>query len=105
MIFIRIALVAAALALTATIIWAAFNAPFWASFGYITANPWGVVTLVDLYSGFLVASILIWLIEPRKELAASVVIFTLVLGNIITLIWLAWRGIAFFRLRFSGRKA
>ena len=89
----RLVLFSAAIFLTAAIIWAGLNAPFWASFSHITANPWGVVTLVDLYSGFLLASVLIWLIEPRKGLAAGIVLLTLVLGNIVTLLWLGLRGL------------
>lgn len=99
MTLIRLVLISAAIFLTATIIWAGLNAPFWASFSHITANPWGVVTLVDLYSGFLLASVVVWLIEPRKGLAAGIVLLTLVLGNIVTLLWLALRGLALIRAR------
>ena len=94
---LRFALLACAILLAATIIWAAFHAPFWASFGHITANPWGVVTLVDLYSGFLVSCVMLWLLEPRKGLAAA--LMTLALGNIVTLLWLPMRGLGFFRER------
>lgn len=105
MTMLRLALLACALVLAATIIWAGFHAPFWASFGHITANPWGVVTLVDLYSGFLVACVMLWLLEPRKGLAAALVLLTLVLGNIVTLLWLAWRGMGLITRRFAARTA
>jgi hypothetical protein len=105
MMYLRGALIAAALLLCGVIAWAGYTAPFWASFSHITANPWGVVTLVDLYAGFLVASCMVWLVEPRKGLAASLVLLTLVLGNIVTLLWLALRGIGLLMPRFQSRKA
>jgi hypothetical protein len=90
---IRLILIAVALVLSASIVWASLNAPLFASFGIITANPWGVVTLIDLYSGFLVASVVIWVLEPSRPLALALILLTLVLGNVVTLVWLAWRGL------------
>jgi hypothetical protein len=93
MTLIRAILLAAAAALLCAILWAATKANLWTSFGSIIADPWGIVTLVDLYSGFLFAAVLIWLTEPRRSLAIGLVALTLVLGNIITLAWLALRGL------------
>jgi hypothetical protein len=104
MLFLRSLLVLAALVLVAAIVWAAFSAPFWASFAYITANPWGVVTLVDLYSGFLAASLVIWVVEPQKPVALALILLMLALGNIVTLVWVAWRGAGQIQGRISARR-
>jgi hypothetical protein len=77
--------------LTGTIIWAFGAASFWESFGRIIADPWGVVSLVDLYVGFIVASILIFMIERGGVIAWAVIIPTFFLGNVVTALWLAWR--------------
>ena len=46
----------------------------------ILANPWGIVSLVDLYVGFILFSI--WIVYREKSLARSVVwvILVMVLG-------------------------
>jgi hypothetical protein len=90
---LRIALLAAAAILAAAIFWASQAAPFFAGFSTVLANPWGVVTLIDLYAGFLFAAVLVWLAEPDKRLAATLILITLVLGNVVPLVWLAARGL------------
>jgi cytochrome c oxidase assembly factor CtaG len=90
---LRIALLAAAAILSGAIFWASYAAPFFAGFSTVLANPWGVVTLIDLYAGFLFAGVMIWLIEPNKRLAATLILITLVLGNVVPLVWLAVRGL------------
>lgn len=90
---LRPLLVASALILAAAIVWAGSSANIRASFGLITADPWGIVTLIDLYAGFVFAGAVIWLLEPRKGLASALILLTLVLGNLVTLLWLALRGL------------
>ena len=89
---LRICLLVAAAILSGAIFWAAHAAPWFAGFSTVLANPWGVVTLIDLYAGFLFAGAMIWLIEPNKRLAATLILITLVLGNVVPLMWLALRG-------------
>jgi hypothetical protein len=93
MTLLRTTLVAAAAILSGAILWASYSAPFFAGFSTVLANPWGVVSLIDLYAGFLFASVAIWLVEPNKRLAATLILITLVLGNVVPLIWLATRGL------------
>ena len=88
---LRILLLAAAVILAGAIAWAAMTASFGASFALITANPWGVVTLIDLYAAFLVAAVVIWRFEPPRPLAAVLILLTLVLGSLVPLLWLAFR--------------
>jgi hypothetical protein len=102
---LRIALLAVAGILAMAIAWASQAAPFFAGFSTVLANPWGVVTLVDLYAGFLFAGVLIWLIEPNKRLAATLILITLVLGNVVPLMWLAARGLHIIGLRLLNRPA
>ncbi len=90
---LRAALLAAAAILSGAIIWASYAAPFFAGFSTVLANPWGVVTLIDLYAGFLFAGAVIWVSEANKRLAATLILITLVLGNVVPLIWLGMRGL------------
>lgn len=87
---VRIALVAAALALAALIVWASARADIWQGLATVAADPWGLVALGDLYLGFIVAGIIVAMAErPLAALAWFVAL--LVLGNIVSAVWLAWR--------------
>ena len=88
---IRILFVAAALGLAASIVWASGQAPLWDSVVRVAADPWGLVMLADLYSGVLAAAALFFLVE-RPLVAAAMVLVMMLLGNIVTLLWLAVRG-------------
>ena len=87
----RIALIAVAIVLTGLIISAMGQANLLESFAPIAADPWGLVSLIDLYAGFLAAAVLVWLLEPDKRLRWLVIVPLFVLGNPILLIWLALR--------------
>ncbi len=91
---IRIVLLGALLLLAGAIAWAATRASFGASFAAILADPWGVVTLIDLYAGFLAAAVIVFLVEPRRGIAIAVAATLPFLGNLVLLAWLIWRGIA-----------
>lgn len=86
----RVALAAAALVLAALIVRAMAQASFGASFAAIAADPWGLVTLVDLYLGFLFAAAVVALVE-RPLAAAGWIVALLVLGNVVSAVWLALR--------------
>lgn len=77
-------------AFAALIVWAFFAAQFWASFDAITADPWGLVTLADLYLGFFLTAIVIAFFE--KGLRAVLWIVPLpFLGNVWAVIWFVVR--------------
>lgn len=57
----------------------------------VLAEPWGVVTLLDLSIGLLFIAAWIAVIEPRPLYAAVWILALLVLGNVVTLIFLLWR--------------
>lgn len=88
---LRLLFLAAALTLGAAIIWAMATASFSASFAKIGNDPWGVVTLIDLYSAFLVSGLVIWRFEPSRALALVLIVLTLGLGSLVPLLWLAFR--------------
>jgi hypothetical protein len=88
---LRLVFLAAALILGAAIVWAMATASFSASFAKIANDPWGVVTLIDLYSAFLVTGLLIWRFEASRPLALALIVLTLVLGSLVPLLWLAFR--------------
>lgn len=79
----KLAKVVAALgvaAMSAVLIYAFSNGDFSADGAKILANPWGIVSLVDLYVGFILFSA--WIIYREKSpLAAAVwVVLMMVLG-------------------------
>ncbi len=88
--------------MTGSILWAFGQAPFWPSVQAIMANPWGVVTVIDLYLGFLIFAIVIARFEPNRALAVGLIAALPILGNVVSLGWLAARGLALIRV---GRQA
>lgn len=100
---LRLACLAAAALLALAIGWAATTASFSASFSKISNDPWGLVTLIDLYCAFLVSSILIWRFEPSRLLALLLIALTMGLGSLVPLLWLAFKGLNRLNLARSGR--
>lgn len=81
----------AAAALLVAIAWAAGEVSISDSFARIIADPWGVVTLVDLYAGFVLIAIIIAYVEPLRWVAVLAVIATPVLGSLVPAAWLLVR--------------
>lgn len=75
------------LALSVTIIWAVATANFAESLAAITRDPWGIVMLIDLYSGLIFAGVLIFYLEGQKPSAWLWLIASFFLGNIVTALW------------------
>jgi hypothetical protein len=93
---LRLLLVVLALAFAALIVWAVQTANFWASFAMISADPWGIVSLADLYLGFIIAGVVMALTE-RSWKVAPWIIAIFFLGNVVTALWLAWKLPRFIR--------
>ena len=55
------------------------------------AEPWGVVTLADLYLGFVLAAGIILVLEPSRMTGLVWAVAVVVLGNIITAAWIVFR--------------
>jgi hypothetical protein len=84
------------LALLGLILWAGFlqvelHGGVIDQFGVIAALPWGVVSLADLYVGFLLFAIVVFLTERSFVTAALWAAPVFLLGNIWAAFWFAIR--------------
>jgi len=84
------------LALLGLVLWAAFSmqdlhGSFLFQFDAIRTLPWGIVTLVDLYIGFLFFAIIVFLTERSWMVAALWAVPIFILGNIWAAVWLVIR--------------
>lgn len=87
---LRIGLGLLGLVLTALIVWAIWVGNFRIEGAWLTSNPWGIVSLADLYLGLIISAAIIGLVE--KPLNALLWILPLpVLGNVWTIVWLVYR--------------
>lgn len=86
----RIALLLLSVAFAALILWAVISGGFRAEGAWLVSHAWGIVSLADLYIGFLVSSLLIAFFEKPRAAALWIVPIPF-LGNVWTLVWLAWR--------------
>ncbi len=77
---VKIIAVLGLLAMTGVLFYGFTAGDFGADGGEILKNPWGVVSLVDLYTGFLLFSV--WIIYREKNLLAAGfwVVLMMVLG-------------------------
>jgi len=93
MTFIRILSLIGGLILLASIIWAIQTAgqSLGEAVGWLVSEPWGVVSLIDLYLGFFLLAVLIWLFEPDKRIALLFILPLPFIGNVWPAVWLAWR--------------
>lgn len=77
--------------LLATIIVAGSQDSVLAGLRRLLADPWGLVTLLDLSVGLLFVAAWIGVIEPRPPWAAAWIVSLFVLGNVVTLVFLLCR--------------
>lgn len=89
----RIIAALSAIALAVSIVWASMTAgqSLSEAVGWLVSEPWGVVSLIDLYLGFVLLAILIWVFEPNKLIALAFILPLPVLGNVWSAVWVAWR--------------
>lgn len=89
----RIIAALGAIALAFAIVWAGMTAgqSLSEAVGWLVSEPWGVVSLIDLYLGFVLIAILIWVFEPNKLIALAFILPLPILGNVWSAVWLAWR--------------
>jgi len=57
----------------------------------LLAAPWGVVTLADLYLGFVLVAGIIVVLEPNRGTGVAWGIGVVVFGNIVTAAWIVMR--------------
>ena len=75
------------LAMISVILWAQNQTSLFDSI--IPTLPWGIVSLVDLYSGFIL--IAIWMIYREKTYISAIwVFFLMILGNLTTAVYVIY---------------
>jgi hypothetical protein len=77
--------------LVAAILIASGHSHVLAGLRHVVADPWGVVTLLDLGVGLLFIAVWLALVEPSPWRAAVWIIALFLLGNVVTLAYLLWR--------------
>lgn len=87
---VRVLAVAGVIAMTLAIGYALVAGDFGREGAVLTALPWGIVSLVDLYVGFALFSAWVVFRETSRPTAIVWVILTLVLGNLITAAYVLW---------------
>ncbi|MGX6648924.1 hypothetical protein ACWCOP_13385 [Maricaulaceae bacterium MS644] len=104
MTLVRILSALGGLALLALIVWAMATAgqSLTEAIAWLVSEPWGVVSLFDLYLGFFLIAVLIWILEPNKAIALAFILPLPVLGNVWAAVWVAWRLAQVVRGRVSA---
>ncbi len=87
----RLLLLTPTLVLTALIIWAVRAGDFGGAGDWLTGEPWGIVTLGDLYFGFALSALVIAATERRWLPALFWILPIFVLGNVWTGLWFILR--------------
>ena len=77
--------------LVAAILIASSHSNVLAGLRHVIADPWGVVTLLDLGVGLLFVTVWLALVEPSPRRAAAWIVALLLLGNVVTLAYLLSR--------------
>ncbi|QQS53619.1 MAG: DUF1475 family protein [Candidatus Competibacteraceae bacterium] len=77
--------------LVAAILIASGHGNVLAGLRHVIADPWGVVTLLDLGVGLLFVAVWLALMEPSPWRAAAWIVALLLLGNVVTLVYLLSR--------------
>ncbi|MGB2681007.1 MAG: DUF1475 family protein [Candidatus Competibacter sp.] len=85
--------------LVTAILVASYQVNLLEGFRQLAAQPWGLVTLLDLSVGLLFVAVWIALVEPNPWRAGAWIIALFLLGNVITLSFLLSRTCRARRLR------
>lgn len=90
---LRLVFAAGGLVLAALIVWAAASAgqSLSEAVAWLVSGPWGVVTLADLYLGFAILAVLIWMLEPDRRIALLFILPLPLLGNVWAALWMVVR--------------
>ncbi|MCC6230375.1 MAG: DUF1475 family protein [Phycisphaerales bacterium] len=80
-----------AVVLIALIVWASVEKHVLEIFKVMLAERWGIVTLIDLYAGFVVTATWICVLERRAWRALPWLIAMVFLGNLATAVYVVFR--------------
>ncbi len=100
--------IAGVIAMSAAIGYALLTGDFAREGAALTAMPWGIVSLVDLYTGFALFALWVLYREAARPVAWIWVVLILVLGNLATAAYVLWafqRSGADARRFFLGARA
>lgn len=89
--------------LAGLVVWAIVAGDFRAAGQFLFAKPWGIVSMADLYLGFVLASVVIVIAETDRRVALAWVVPIFVLGNVVTALWFALRGLPKLRARLRQK--
>ncbi|HKI99492.1 MAG TPA: DUF1475 family protein [bacterium] len=78
-------------AMLASFLWAGARQALGDGFAAVTAQPWGLVTLLDLYVGFAFVAVWIYVLERNWLVTLGWAVALCVLGNVTTLVYLLLR--------------
>lgn len=84
---LQAAIAMAALGFAALIFIAIADGSFTEAGSWLLSEPWGLVTLADLYLGFLLSAVVIWYFERRPLKALIWILPIPLLGNVWTALW------------------
>jgi hypothetical protein len=101
MTLIRLLCAIGGLILLAAIVWASLTAgqSLSEAVAWLLSEPWGVVTLTDLYLSFFFVAVLIWCLETNKAVALLFILPLPFLGHVWSAVWMVWRLAALLRAR------
>lgn len=88
---VRLLAFACSLVLVALVLGAIGAGDFFAAGGWLTSDPWGIVTLFDLYFGFAITAILMAWTERDWRWSVFWITPLFFLGNVWTGLWLILR--------------
>lgn len=91
---LRIAALAGAALLAGVKLWAGVTGDLAATIAGAGDDPWGVVALIQLYTGLAALGLIVWWHEPDRRVALIVLAGMPLVGNISVALWLAWAGLA-----------
>ncbi|TDH38209.1 hypothetical protein E2A64_03560 [Pseudohoeflea suaedae] len=88
---LRLLIAVLALAFAVLIVWAIGTGTFSEAGAWLVSEPWGLVSMADLYLGFLLSSTVIFFFERRWWVAALWIFPIPFLGNVWTAVWFVLR--------------
>lgn len=76
--------------LIAGVVYALSHGDFSSETSAMTAMPWGLVTIIDLYVGFILLSMWVYWREKAIAKSLAVSLLMMVLGNVITCLYILY---------------
>ncbi|MAZ83429.1 MAG: hypothetical protein CME90_07435 [Hoeflea sp.] len=91
MTLLRLVIAALAIAFAILIVWAIGTGTFSEAGAWLMSEPWGLVSMADLYLGFLLLATVIFFFERKWWVAALWILPIPFLGNVWTAVWFVVR--------------